>query len=84
MKLVVDIDDELYNFIMEHKLLVMDLKEIEKAIKNGIPLPKGHGKMIDADKAVANYAKYGISHMWDATDLPEIMDECPAIIEADK
>lgn len=46
-------------------------------------LPKGHGRLIDGDKAIADFTNYGINHMWDATDLPEIIDESPIIIEAD-
>lgn len=36
------------------------------------------GKYIDADKAIKNYAHYGISHYYDATDLEDILNECPA------
>lgn len=35
-------------------------------------------KYIDADKAIKNYARYGISHFYDATDLEAILNECPA------
>lgn len=35
-------------------------------------------KYIDADKAIKNYAHYGISHYYDATDLEDILNECPA------
>ena len=35
-------------------------------------------KYIDADKAIADYAHYGISHCYDAYDLEDILTECPA------
>ena len=35
-------------------------------------------KYIDADKAIKNYARYGIKHFYDATDLEAILNECPA------
>lgn len=54
------------------------------AIRNGTPLPKHHGRLIDGDKVIDDFANYGIDHMWDAFDLPDIIDESPIIIEADK
>lgn len=36
------------------------------------------GKYIDADKAIKDYAHYGIKHFYDATDLEAILNECPA------
>ena len=54
MKIVIELGDTLYNFIKEHKLMVMDLQTVEKAIKNGTPLPEGHGRLIDADKLLLN------------------------------
>ena len=35
-------------------------------------------KYVDVDKAIKNYARYGISHFYDATDLEAILNECPA------
>ena len=34
-------------------------------------------KYIDADKAIKDYAHYGIEHSYDATDLEAILNECP-------
>ena len=48
-----------------------------------IELKTPHGRLIDADKAIRDFHKYGISHMWDATDLPDIMGESPTVIEAE-
>ena len=36
-------------------------------------------RLIDADKAISDYAHYGISHSYDAYDLEDIMNECPTI-----
>ena len=49
---------------------------IYNAIKNSTPLPKGHGRLIDAD---ALWKKW----VFDAIGKQEI-DEAPTIIEADK
>lgn len=36
-------------------------------------------RYIDADDAIEKYAHYGIDHMWDATDLEEILNEMPTV-----
>lgn len=36
-------------------------------------------RLIDADKAISDYAHYGISHSYDAYDLEDILTECPTI-----
>lgn len=46
-----------------------------------IEVPEPHGRLIDADKAVRDYHEYGISHMYDAADLADIMDDSPTVIE---
>ena len=55
---------------------------IGKAIQNGIALPKGHGRLIDADEIQfenAEFDTYGdYSRAFDA------IDEADTIIEADK
>ena len=48
-----------------------------KAIKSGIPLPRGHGRLIDADKLWDSY------HNLDY-DFYEALDLADAIIEADR
>ena len=44
-------------------------------------IPEPHGRLIDADKAIEDYANYGISHCYDAVDLKDIMDDSPTVIE---
>lgn len=46
MKIVIDIPEETYNFIKENS----SGSTAHEAIKNGQPLPKGHGRLIDADE----------------------------------
>ena len=48
MQIVIDINEEEYNLIKRtnsHYLI-----RYERMIKNGVPLPKGHGRLIDADE----------------------------------
>ena len=37
------------------------------------------GRLIDADKAISDYAHYGINHSYDAYDLEDILTECPTV-----
>ena len=47
MQIVIDIDDWMYSEILKG----VKYQGLEHNIKNGTPLPKGHGRLIDADKA---------------------------------
>ena len=51
--------------------------DVHEAIYNGTPLPKGHGRLIDAD------AMWDIYHSNDY-DFYEALDDALTIIEADK
>ena len=62
MQIVIDIPEVFYEYCKAQK----DAAEIQLAIKNGTPLPKGHGRLIDADALKADiqkhadiYANYG-------------------------
>ena len=81
MKLIIDIPEEDYNFV---KRQVVDgiTNPLKICIANGTPLPKGHGRVIDADKIRfenAEFDTYGdYSRAFDA------IDQADTIIEADK
>ena len=47
MQIVIDIPEETINRVKNDQISVMT--DISKLIKNGTPLPKGHGRLIDAD-----------------------------------
>ena len=49
-------------------------QRLMKAVQNGTPLPKGHGRLID----VSEYYKGSYN------DAREFLDNAPTIIEADK
>ena len=77
MKIVIDIPEEYYKAIM--KIPVNQSTADMLIIKNGIPLPKGHGKLIDSNV------------LWDAfqdlgQDFYEAFDfaEANAVIDADE
>lgn len=61
MQMVINIDEEIYKRILPYKdvpvisNLANDYPEITYAIANGVPIPKGHGRLIDADE-ILNHA----------------------------
>lgn len=81
MQIVIDIPENQYSLIMQsHRSGVERFVEKEAmmyAIKNGTPLPKGHGRMIDAD---ALYGQYEYADY----DFDKTMEYAPTIIEADR
>ena len=78
MQIVIDIPECFYEYCKTQT----DAIEIQLAVANGIPLPKGHGRLIDADeiqfesREFDTYEDY--SRAFDAIDYAE------TIVEADK
>lgn len=55
-------------------------ENVREAIKSGTPLPKGHGRLIDADALIAKVEDLGACN-----GVSEgAIDRAPTIIEADK
>lgn len=52
MELVIKISEDSYKAICSGWMLPSDAENVINAIKNGKELPKGHGRLIDADKYV--------------------------------
>ena len=89
MRVVADIPDELYEYLKPHIPRTMSNKKaaelfvlLHKAlIVDGVPLPKGHGRLID-EKEILNNPD-GI--YYDLYDVPAYLEQCiPTVIEADK
>lgn len=60
MKLVIDIPEDVYKrtvFYREFKDL-NDCVTTIKALENGTSLPKGHGRLIDADDVKENHRRW--------------------------
>lgn len=83
MKLVVELGDNTIAMCKWHRDKICDLAKPEidivaEAIANGIPLPKGHGRLIDANEVK--------ERLTDAKDgyARHVIDSTPTIIEADK
>ena len=80
MQVVIDIDDKLYNRIkcLEPKSNTM-LDVLMRSVQSGTTLPKGHGRLIDAD-ALKNEWKNGFHKKI----VDALMNDAPTIIKADK
>lgn len=70
-------DEDLYGNYYDYNSL------IGKAIQNGIQLPEGHGRLIDADALIKDVRDNSESYF--ADDFAhEWVDVAPTIIEADR
>ena len=72
MKMVIEISDIYYESVMSDAVWCGHI-EIHRAIKYGTPLPKGHGRLIDADEFVSKH--FG--------EPARLVNEFPTVIEAD-
>lgn len=86
MHIVIDIPEKLYEYAKANLIDSVDETFAIGAIADGTPLPKGHGRLIEADKLkltqhdihveAINYRHRCISI--------ENIDEAPTIVEADR
>lgn len=75
MEIVIKIDDELYEQItVKKEYYLEDGESLCTAVTNGIPLPKGHGRLIDEEQIPGDSG-------WDFSDRLMLT---PTIIKADK
>lgn len=84
MKLVIDIPEDVYtrifdNGIQDNEIAADDIREMARSLRLGTPLPKGHGKLKDADemkRKIGNLDGFGM--------IGRCIDEFPTIIDSDK
>lgn len=87
MQIVIDISDKLYEYIEKGRDLSDEQNDtIAYAIVDGTPLPKGHGRLIDADRLKREYPhdtdrEYPVNTNQYAVDT---IDNVPTVIEADR
>lgn len=54
MQIVIDIPESILNTIQADEMISREqLAVLQMHILNGTPLPKGHGRLIDADKTIS-------------------------------
>ena len=82
MKIIVDIPDRQYEYLSKIANVGEEpLGYYERVIMCGTPLPKGHGRLIDADEL---YDSLIFPNSLFGKAFKEILDDAPTIIEADK
>lgn len=83
MKIVIDISKELFDIAKDGMLNEIQSMFICGSVSQGTPLPKGHGRLIDADALYDEYAKepeeFNGGH-----SLMALFRVAPTIIEADR
>ena len=83
IKLVVEIDERIIEYIKEKDLPLGMIDDLCRAAENGTPLPKGHGRLIDADKLdTRERGNNSQRTMW--RQIEYIVRHAPTIVEADK
>lgn len=87
MQIVISISDSLYD-----RLIDMDIDSdtcsfnesaLVESIKNGTPLPKGHGRLGDLDALRKEISSWGMND-YEPSDFIDEIDIADVIIEADK
>lgn len=71
MQIVIDIPDRIYK--RQGYLNIIDSDILRNALKNGTPLPKGHGRLIDIN---------ALTFLVKGDDT--LLVDAPTILEADK
>lgn len=83
MQIVIDIPIGTYKATCNGNMLPPDVAYVIEAIKNGTPLPEGHGRLIDADKLELDdgYSNYdGYYHKYSRSQICN----APTVLEADE
>lgn len=83
MQIVIDIADEYYEYLKKLMLNGDVLGARERKILNGTPLPKGHGRLIDADRLKSLYS-INSANFNTVAGIKKWIDDAHTIIEADK
>ena len=81
MHIVIDIPEDYYKAIKE--IPVEKSTADMMIIQYGTPLPKGHGRLIDADELTKEMYSWGMND-YEPLDFIEEVEDAPTIIEADK
>jgi len=81
IELVIKIPEEKFSIIRNKMYCGIYDSDLYKAIANGTPLPKGHGRLIDEKDILDTENNDG--GWYDLVDMPEYIAGVKAIIEAD-
>ena len=82
MKLIIDIPEERLNSIKRFGIKQNEVCMLESALISGTTLPKGHGRLIDADRLRSMYS-INRANFNTVVGIQKWIDNAPTIIEAD-
>ena len=86
MQIVIDISEDAYNYIRANGARIPYYK-LTDAIKNGTPLPKGHGRIIDESAITEVYTQTTEKEYTNGVLIPPRIEiigaNAPTVIEAD-
>ena len=80
IELVIKIPEEVKNRLCFGVTYPKDIQTVCEALHNGTPLPKGHGRLIDADALLKRH----LDPDYDCRITRGGIEHAPTIIEADK
>ena len=91
MKIVIDVPEKVYNHFCRGCRFFDEVEEAIIAITDGTLLPKGHGRLIDADELIKQLEALA-NDEWNKQvgsskgleEVIDIVDDISPIIEADK
>ena len=88
MQIVIDISEDDYRKVQDGRASVSTMR---KAIRNGTPLPKGHGRLVDISKIDEDRIESDnpiiyltINGQYTEAISLDYLNDLPTIIEADK
>ena len=87
MKIVIDIPKYIAALCVENNISdSIDIETLTQAIKNGIPLPEHHGRLIDEDALLKYKYPHYISYDFYYKEVIDVTDiaDVPTILKADK
>lgn len=84
MKLIIDIPEKLYKNVVEDTKRGFIGSDVWIAVANGIPLPKGHGRLVDENYVIAElvYRKKLLADDVTCGQVTEIFDSA-VVVDAD-
>ena len=90
IELVIKISEETYTHLLERYMYqntndigLDDNVKVGVAIKNGIPLPRGRGRIGDLDALRKEVSSWGMND-YEPSDFTDAIDQADTILEADK
>ena len=86
MQIVIDIPEKVYKSIQDNDYCGISNADMYNAVKNGIPIPKGHGRLIDANELYGDFIDGTEGYdcqTWNRIEIGDIIEDAPTIIEAD-